>query len=189
MAGSSSTGLPSKETNVLRGHEGAVLAVRFNGDGNYCLSCGKDRTVRLWNPHRGIHIKTYKAHARDVRDVHVTGGVAGANPPRHGGRTWDSNKVEDWVGVLCANGSKSNYMKQKTLQKPVVTAALTLHHCRGLFVFGAVILPEGIFSICLVTTIFQPSAPRFIGDLVLSRLFICLESAPSSLLSAECIDN
>ncbi|KAH9325928.1 hypothetical protein KI387_006106, partial [Taxus chinensis] len=64
--------LPSKETSVLEGHEGAVLAVRFNSDGNYCLSCGKDRTIRLWNPHRGIHIKTYKGHARDVRDVHVT---------------------------------------------------------------------------------------------------------------------
>lgn len=64
--------LPRKESGVLRGHEGAVLAVRFNGDGNYCLSCGKDRTLRLWNPHRGIHIKTYKSHGREVRDVHVT---------------------------------------------------------------------------------------------------------------------
>lgn len=64
-------GLPKKEANVLRGHEGAVLAARFNGDGNYCLSCGKDRTIRLWNPHRGIHIKTYKSHGREVRDVHV----------------------------------------------------------------------------------------------------------------------
>ncbi|TXG60489.1 hypothetical protein EZV62_015062 [Acer yangbiense] len=64
--------LPRKEATVLRGHEGAVLAARFNGDGNYCLSCGKDRTIRLWNPHRGIHIKTYKSHGREVRDVHVT---------------------------------------------------------------------------------------------------------------------
>lgn len=64
--------LPTKEANVLRGHEGAVLAARFNADGNYCLSCGKDRTIRLWNPHRGIHIKTYKSHGREVRDVHVT---------------------------------------------------------------------------------------------------------------------
>ncbi|RVW52042.1 WD repeat domain-containing protein 83 [Vitis vinifera] len=68
-------GLPKKEANVLRGHEGAVLAARFNGDGNYCLSCGKDRTIRLWNPHRGIHIKTYKSHGREVRDVHVAPGL------------------------------------------------------------------------------------------------------------------
>lgn len=64
--------LPRKEVNVLKGHEGAVLAARFNADGNYCLSCGKDRTIRLWNPHRGIHVKTYKSHGREVRDVHVT---------------------------------------------------------------------------------------------------------------------
>lgn len=64
--------LPRKEVNVLKGHEGGVLAARFNSDGNYILSCGKDRTIRLWNPHRGIHIKTYKSHGREVRDVHVT---------------------------------------------------------------------------------------------------------------------
>lgn len=64
--------VPKKETHVLRGHEGAVLAARFNSDGNYFLSCGKDRTLRLWNPHRGIHIKTYKGHGREIRDVHVT---------------------------------------------------------------------------------------------------------------------
>jgi mitogen-activated protein kinase organizer 1 len=33
--------LPSREERVLRGHEGAVLAVRFNPHGSYCLSCGK----------------------------------------------------------------------------------------------------------------------------------------------------
>ncbi|KAH9549693.1 hypothetical protein CY35_10G032500 [Sphagnum magellanicum] len=67
-----SVALPTKEAAVLRGHEGAVLAVRFNHDGKYCLSCGKDRTLRLWNPHNGLHIKTYSGHARDVRDVAVS---------------------------------------------------------------------------------------------------------------------
>ena len=69
---SSGAKLPTTEANVLKGHEGGVLAARFNSDGNYCLSCGKDGTIRLWNPHRGIHIKTYKSHGRQVRDVHVT---------------------------------------------------------------------------------------------------------------------
>ncbi|CAI9109119.1 OLC1v1008876C1 [Oldenlandia corymbosa var. corymbosa] len=64
--------LPKKEVNILKGHEGAVLAARFNSNGEYCLSCGKDRTIRLWNPHRGIPIKTYKSHGREVRDVHVS---------------------------------------------------------------------------------------------------------------------
>lgn len=35
--------LPSKEAFVLEGHEGAVLNVRFNPAGTYCMSCGKVR--------------------------------------------------------------------------------------------------------------------------------------------------
>jgi mitogen-activated protein kinase organizer 1 len=69
-SGTAAQQLPRTEARSLSGHEGAVLAVRFNRDGNYCLSCGKDRTLRLWNPHTGAHVKTYKSHAREVRDVH-----------------------------------------------------------------------------------------------------------------------
>jgi hypothetical protein len=38
--------LPLQEAAVLRGHEGPVLAARFNHNGQYCLTCGKDRTLR-----------------------------------------------------------------------------------------------------------------------------------------------
>lgn len=31
----------------------------------------QDRTVRLWNPHRGIPIKAYTGHGYDVRDAAV----------------------------------------------------------------------------------------------------------------------
>lgn len=57
------------ESAVLKGHEGAVLAARFSADSNYCLTCGKDRAVRLWNPHKGTLIKAYLGHGREVRDV------------------------------------------------------------------------------------------------------------------------
>ena len=50
---------PTAPLHTLEGHEGAVLALVFNSTGTYCLSCGKDRTLRLWNPHRGTLIKTY----------------------------------------------------------------------------------------------------------------------------------
>lgn len=60
--------LPSREAAELKGHEGAVLVTRFNSNGDYCLSCEKDRTIRLLNPHR----KTYKSHGHEFRDVHVT---------------------------------------------------------------------------------------------------------------------
>lgn len=42
--------LPSEKLQELKGHTGPVLAVRFNGDGHYCISCGQDRMLRLWNP-------------------------------------------------------------------------------------------------------------------------------------------
>jgi hypothetical protein len=38
--------LPHSEEHVLKGHEGPVLAVRFNTQGTYCLSCGKVRPAR-----------------------------------------------------------------------------------------------------------------------------------------------
>ena len=31
----------------------------------------QDRSVRLWNPHRGIAIKAYTGHGYDVRDAAV----------------------------------------------------------------------------------------------------------------------
>lgn len=39
--------LPSQEHAVLKGHEGPVLAVRFNVQGTYAMSCGKVRTSRM----------------------------------------------------------------------------------------------------------------------------------------------
>lgn len=35
--------LPKELAFSLKGHDGAVLAVRFNKAGTYCLSCGKAR--------------------------------------------------------------------------------------------------------------------------------------------------
>ena len=39
--GPSGEALPTQELYCLRGHDGPVLAVRFNTAGTYCLSCGK----------------------------------------------------------------------------------------------------------------------------------------------------
>ncbi|WIA14257.1 hypothetical protein OEZ85_002793 [Tetradesmus obliquus] len=64
--------LPSNLVFNLTGHEGPVLNVRFNPKGTYCISCGKDRTLRLWNPHKGFDIKVYKGHGYEVRDVSVS---------------------------------------------------------------------------------------------------------------------
>ena len=60
--------LPSTPTDALSGHEGAILAVRFNSAGTYALSCGKDRTLRLWNPHTGVGVKTYTGERERERE-------------------------------------------------------------------------------------------------------------------------
>lgn len=63
--------LPCKEAALLTGHQGPVRAVRFNADGNYCVTCGSDKLVKLWNPHRegGKFLKTYSGHGYEVLDV------------------------------------------------------------------------------------------------------------------------
>ena len=65
------TNWPTREINVLEGHQGPVWVVRFNPKGSYCLSGGQDKTVRLWNPHKGTLIQTYKAHSNEVLDLCV----------------------------------------------------------------------------------------------------------------------
>ena len=50
--GDVSPSLPQVPVGRLVGHDGPTLIVRFTADGNYCVSGGHDRTVRLWNPFR-----------------------------------------------------------------------------------------------------------------------------------------
>lgn len=49
--------------------QGAVRRTRFNVDGVYCITCGSDRTVKLWNPHKSLFLKTYSGHASEVLDA------------------------------------------------------------------------------------------------------------------------
>ena len=47
-------------------NQGAIRAVR---DGNYCLSCGADRKVKLINPETGLMIKAYAGHGEEIADA------------------------------------------------------------------------------------------------------------------------
>lgn len=49
--------------------QGAVRAVRFSVDGAYCLTGGSDRKLKLWNPYRGVVLKTYGGHGDEVMDA------------------------------------------------------------------------------------------------------------------------
>ncbi|KAE8620082.1 hypothetical protein XENTR_v10010091 [Xenopus tropicalis] len=61
--------LPQKLQHKLECNQGAVRAVRFNVDGNYCMTCGSDKTLKLWNPHKGTLLKTYSGHGYEVLDT------------------------------------------------------------------------------------------------------------------------
>lgn len=54
---------------TLNCDQGAVRAVRFNVDGAYCLTCGSDKKLKLWNPYRNLLLKTYAGHGNEVLDA------------------------------------------------------------------------------------------------------------------------
>ena len=64
-----SSELPTKLIKTIDCKQGAVRAVRFNVDGNYCLTCGSDKSVKLWNPTRGLLLKAYTGHGYEVLDA------------------------------------------------------------------------------------------------------------------------
>ncbi|KAJ2942397.1 hypothetical protein O0L34_g16002 [Tuta absoluta] len=57
------------EITTLKCKQQVVRAVRFNVDGTYCLTCGADKKIKLWNPHRQLLLKTYGGHANEVLDA------------------------------------------------------------------------------------------------------------------------
>eukprot|EP00470_Lotharella_oceanica_P006205 CAMPEP_0170178196 /NCGR_PEP_ID=MMETSP0040_2-20121228/11729_1 /TAXON_ID=641309 /ORGANISM="Lotharella oceanica, Strain CCMP622" /LENGTH=306 /DNA_ID=CAMNT_0010421189 /DNA_START=17 /DNA_END=937 /DNA_ORIENTATION=- len=63
---------PFHAARTLRGHKGAVTVVKFNSDGKYCLTGGKDKNIHLWNPVEGTIIKSYTGyHGYEILDICV----------------------------------------------------------------------------------------------------------------------
>ncbi|KAG8226520.1 hypothetical protein J437_LFUL006910 [Ladona fulva] len=61
--------LPTKCLQSIDCQQGAVRAIRFNVDGEYCLSCGSDKSLKLWNPYHPRLLKTYGGHGNEVLDA------------------------------------------------------------------------------------------------------------------------
>ncbi|CAG8736663.1 2656_t:CDS:2, partial [Funneliformis caledonium] len=72
MVLSSIKGLPIECIRTFNSHQGPVHIARYNTGGEYILSGGQDRTIRLWNPDSGLNIKTYTGHGKEVLDLSVT---------------------------------------------------------------------------------------------------------------------
>ncbi|ESO88240.1 hypothetical protein LOTGIDRAFT_193477 [Lottia gigantea] len=65
--------IPVKLIRTVDCKQGAVRAVRFNADGSYCLTCGSNKTIKLWNPHRDVMLKSYQGHGYEVLDAQSSG--------------------------------------------------------------------------------------------------------------------
>jgi RNA polymerase sigma factor (sigma-70 family) len=65
-------GKTGKETHRPTGHDGAVHAIAFSGDGKTLATAGADKTVRVWNPATGKETAVLKGHTDAVRSVVVS---------------------------------------------------------------------------------------------------------------------
>jgi len=57
-----------KELRTIKCNQGALRAVRYNVDGDYVISSGADRSVKLWSGGRGVLLSTYSGHSGEVLD-------------------------------------------------------------------------------------------------------------------------
>ncbi|ETN71288.1 WD domain, G-beta repeat protein [Necator americanus] len=62
-------GPPTERARIIDCRQDAVRAVRYNVDGNYCLTCGSDKSIKLWNPIKGSLLKTYTGTGNEVFDA------------------------------------------------------------------------------------------------------------------------
>lgn len=65
----------------LIGHTASINSIRYTTDGNYCMTCSDDRSLKLWNPHKddpnkvgnALSIKTYSGvHGYSIQDVVIS---------------------------------------------------------------------------------------------------------------------
>jgi mitogen-activated protein kinase organizer 1 len=67
--------LPDRRLKVLPDQQpsGNVNIVRFSSTGEYCLTAGTDKTIKLWNPHKASLIKTFGGgHSYDIHALALT---------------------------------------------------------------------------------------------------------------------
>jgi len=61
--------MPNTCVKTLDCKQGAIRSVKFNVDGNYCITCGSDKTVGLWNPVKTLLLKKYMGHGAEALDA------------------------------------------------------------------------------------------------------------------------
>jgi len=57
----------------LGGHSEPISSVTLSSDGQFALSGGWDRTMRLWDLNTGVTVRTFQGHTKDVFSVAFSG--------------------------------------------------------------------------------------------------------------------
>src|SRR5262245_1214960 len=63
---------PIGEVIQLKGHTDRVLSVSFSSDGQKAVTCGQDKTVRLWSVSSGRELCRLEGHGALVRGAVLT---------------------------------------------------------------------------------------------------------------------
>ena len=73
MMNSNPDKLPTTFKVLPKSHGGPIYTIKFNSDGEYCMTGSEDRSVSLYNPIKGLIIKNYKnIHNYDVYTLDIS---------------------------------------------------------------------------------------------------------------------
>ena len=101
------------------GHTGPVTGLTVTADGQFLITCGDDRTVRVWDVKSGKSLRSFQGHTIKVTAVAVRGdGRQVASASDDGAvRVWDLNTTDDhramtdskeslWAVAVSPNGKR-----------------------------------------------------------------------------------
>jgi WD40 repeat protein len=115
------SGAPNTATRLrdFTGHTGPVTGLTVTADGQFLITCGDDRTVRVWEIKTGKLLRSFQGHMTKVTAVAVRGdGRQVASGSEDGAvRVWDLNTTDDhraltdskeslWAVAIAPNGKR-----------------------------------------------------------------------------------
>jgi WD40 repeat protein len=86
----------------LKGHEGAIYALKYTPDSKYLVSSGHDGTVQQWDTWTYQRVRTFKAHNAPVTNVDVApDGTIVTTSNDHTTKAWkfDGTAIRDYAGL------------------------------------------------------------------------------------------
>ena len=50
-------------------NQGAIRKLHYNKDGEYCITCGSNKELKLWNPRKSLLLQSFTGHNNEVLDA------------------------------------------------------------------------------------------------------------------------